>query len=162
MPKKFRKVKNRGTKKDSASGTTTPERFQPRHSTYSLKTRTERAFHGSKHLKHLPTQGLKFLQEFRHDRKLFFIAEIKFFSADKKQKSRPRKISKSASKIFYSDERERPSIDFLYTSNHFFIKTPLIFYPNPLQIDFLIKFEPLIFVFELFWNKNSEYFSSKN
>lgn len=119
MPKKFRKVKNRGTKKDSASGTTTPERFQPRHSTYSLKTRTERAFHGSKYLKHLPTQGLKFFQEFRHDRKLFFIAEIKFSSADKKQKSRPRKISKSASKIFYSDERERPSIDFLYTSNHF-------------------------------------------
>ena len=62
IAEKIRKVKNRGTKKDSAGGTTTPERFRPRHSTYSLKTRTERAFHGSKHLKHLPTQGLKFLQ----------------------------------------------------------------------------------------------------
>ena len=94
----------------------------------------------------------------------FFYDDFGKFTGEiiSEQKSRPRKISKSASKIFYSDERERPLIDFLYTSNHFFIKTPLIFYPNPLQIDFLIKFEPLIFVFELFWNKNSEYFSSKN
>ena len=108
MPKKFRKVKNRGTKKDSASGTTALKRFQPRHSTYLLKTRTERAFHGSKHLKHLLTQGLKFFQEFRHDRKLFFIAEIKFSSADKKQKADLEKYRSRLQRFFIQTNENAP------------------------------------------------------
>lgn len=115
MPKKFRKVKNRGTKKDSASGTTTPERFQPRHSTYSLKTRTERAFHGSKHLKHLPTQGLKFFQEFRHDRKLFLLPKLNFLLQIKNKKADLEKYRSRLQRFFIQTSKNAPqSIFYIY------------------------------------------------
>lgn len=79
MPKKNQKRKKRGTKKDSAGGTTTPVGFQVAHSTYTPKNGVVRVFWRYRYKHNLEPAGIPFRSPKPDDRNLFFIAEIKVF-----------------------------------------------------------------------------------